>query len=113
MLMWDATCVNTFADTHLLDCASAAGAAARAAEERKRQHYAELAQRYDFTPLAVETSGVLGPSFNCLIQDIGGRISRRSGESREMAWLRQRVSLAVVRGNAAAIHGPSDGNTRP
>ena len=27
MLMWDATCVNTYAGTHLLDCASAAGAA--------------------------------------------------------------------------------------
>ena len=67
MLMWDATCVNTFADTHLLDCASAAGAAARAAEERKRQHYAVLALCYDFALVAVETSGVLRPAFNNLL----------------------------------------------
>ena len=105
MLMWDATCVNTYASTHLLDCASTAGAAARAAEDRKRQRYAALALRYDFTPLAVETSGVMGPAFSDLLQDIGRRVSRRSGEPRETAWLRQRVSLAVMHGNAGAICG--------
>ncbi len=51
MLVWDATCVNTFPSTHIIDCASAAGAAARATEERKRQHYAALAQHYEFVPL--------------------------------------------------------------
>ena len=83
MLMWDATCVNTFVDTHLLDCASAAGAAARAAEEQRRQRYAALVLHYDFASFAVETSGVLGPAFNDLLQDIGRRVSQRSGELRE------------------------------
>ena len=106
MLMWDATCVNTFCSTHIIDCASSAGAAASAAEEQKRQRYAALALRYDFAPLAVETSGVLGPAFRNLLQDIGRRVSQRSGEPRETAWLRQRVSLAVARGNAAAICSP-------
>ena len=106
MLVWDATCVNTFCNSQVIGCASSAGAAARAAETSKRQRYAALAQRYEFAPLAVETSGVLGPSFGELLQDIGRRISQRSGEPRETAWLRQRVSLAVARGNAAAICGP-------
>lgn len=106
MLMWDATCVNTFCSTHIYDCAIAAGAAARAAEERKRRRYEDLARRYDFAPIAVETSGVLGPAFSELLQDIGDRVRQRSGEPRETAWLRQRVGLAVARGNAAAICGP-------
>ena len=108
MLMWDATCVNTFSTTNIINCATAVGAAAIAAEERKRRRYAALALRYDFVPLAVETSGVVGPAFNDLLQDIGNRISQRSGEPRETAWLRQRVSIAVARGNAAAIHGQQD-----
>lgn len=109
MLMWDTTCVNTFSTTYIINCATTAGAAALAAEERKRQRYAALAQRYDFMPLAVETTGVLGPAFSDLLQDIGKRVSQRSGEPRETAWLRQRVSLAVARGNAAAICGGPDG----
>ena len=111
--MWGATCVNTFADIHLLDCASAAGAATRAAEEYKRQHYAALALHHDFTLLAVETSGVLGLVFNDLLQDISRRVSQRSKELRESAWLRQRISLTVVRGNTAAIYGPLAGTIRP
>ena len=103
MLAWDATCVSTYSGSHLLDCAISAGAAARAAEDRKRQRYAALRQRYDFVPLAIETTGVLGPAFSDLLQDIGRRISQRSGEKRETAWLRQRISLAVIRGNAAAL----------
>ena len=103
MLVWDATCVNTFGDSYLLSCATAAGAAARTAEETKRSRYADLCQRYDFVPLAIETTGVLGAAFNDLIKDIGQRMTRRTGEKRETAWLRQRVSLAVVRGNTAAL----------
>ncbi len=103
MLAWDATCVNTFSSTHLIECAANAGAAASSAEARKRQRYADLGQRYDFVPLTVETTGVLGPAFNELIKDLGRRIRERTGEHRETEWLRQRVSLAVIRGNAAAL----------
>ncbi|KAG0715538.1 Retrotransposable element SLACS protein [Chionoecetes opilio] len=35
-LLWDATCTNTFGATHVTDCAISPGAAARAAEQRKR-----------------------------------------------------------------------------
>ena len=103
MLLWDATCTNTFGVTHLLECAVSASAAARSAEERKRHRYAALCQSYDFAPLAVETTGVLGPTFETLIAELGRRISERTGERRETQWLRQRVALAVVRGNAAAV----------
>ncbi|KAK3886582.1 hypothetical protein Pcinc_009230 [Petrolisthes cinctipes] len=66
MLLWDATCTNTFTATHLLDCSVSPGAAAR-----KRHKYGALRQRYDFVPLAVETTGVLSQDLNHFIQDLG------------------------------------------
>ena len=102
-LIWDATCVDTFSSSALIDSATEPGAAARAAEERKRRRYADLAQRYRFVPLAVETSGVLGPACADFLQELGHRISACTGDPRESAWIRQRISLAIARGNAFAI----------
>ena len=87
----------------MMECAVNPGAAARAAEARKRRHYEALSREYEFVPLAVETTGVLGPAFEDFISVLGRRIRERTGERRETEWLRQRVSLAVVRGNAAAV----------
>ena len=106
-LVWDATCTNTFSSSHVTDCAVAPGAAARAAEQRKRTRYAALTQRYRFEPLAVETSGVLGPAISSLLTEIGRRITAQTGEKREACWLRQRISLAIIRGNTAAITIPA------
>ena len=102
-LTWDVTCVDTFADTILMQSALEPGAAARQAEERKKKRYADLAQRYIFEPVALETSGVYGPAAAAFVQDLGRRISARTGERRETAWLRQRLSVAIARGNAASI----------
>ena len=63
-LAWDATCVNTYAESHVLSAATSAGAAARDAESKKRKKYSDLARRFHFEPLAFETSGVCGPSTN-------------------------------------------------
>ena len=45
-LTWDVTCVDTFADTTVVKSALEPGTAARQAEERKRQRYADLTERY-------------------------------------------------------------------
>jgi hypothetical protein len=102
-LTWDATCSDTFADSMLIQTALQPGAAARAAETRKRRLYSEIGSRYIFTPVAIETSGVLGPDTANFISELGHRITARTGERREAAWLRQRLSIALVRGNAAAV----------
>ena len=102
-LAWDATCVDTFAATHVVKCALEPGAAAAAAESRKRERYAGLSDRYIFTPVAVETTGVVGKEGIELFKDIGGRISAVTKDSRELSWLHQRISIAIIRGNSAAI----------
>ena len=44
-LIWDATCVNTFASSNLIRAALAAGSVADAAEIRKIAKYEELDRR--------------------------------------------------------------------
>ena len=102
-LCWDATCVDSFCQSSLTDCALQPGAAADAAEARKRVHYRSIATRYRFEPLAVETTGVFGRSSAKFVAELGRRISATTGHRRELEWLRQRLSVAVVRGNAAAV----------
>ena len=102
-LTWDATCVDTFASTSVVDCAVAPGSAASTAEERKREHYRNITDRYHFEPVAVETTGVLGPSTTAFLKRLGKQVSAVTGDKRETSWLMERLSLAVVRGNAASI----------
>ena len=102
-LCWDATCVDTFCATAIADTARRPGAAADAAEECKRRHYSGLEPGYRFEPVAVETSGTLGGGTLRFLQELGRRVTACTGERRETHWLLQRVSMAIVRGNAAAI----------
>ena len=104
-LAWDATCTDTFADSAVAGSALRPGTAARAAETRKVQRYSSLTSQYLFVPLAVETSGVIGPAAIKFVKELGRMITCVTGDQRETAWLWQRLSMAIVRGNAAAIRG--------
>ena len=102
-LCWDATCVDTYCDSALIESAIRPGAAADAAEVRKRTLYSSLTDRYRFEPLAVETSGVFGGGSAKFVVELGRRMTQVTGDRRELQWLWQRLSVAVVRGNAAAV----------
>ena len=102
-LVWDATCSDTFAPGFLAKSAADAGHAARAAEERKCEKYASLSARFTFTPVAVETTGVFGPKSLAFLERLGRQAAKRTGDSRESAWLFQRISIAVVRGNVLCL----------
>lgn len=102
-LVWDATCINSFADSHLAAAATKAGAAAHNAELAKRRKYVELVKRFRFEPVAFETGGACGPSTKVFLRELGSRLTAVTGERRETEWLLQRCSFAVIRGNAASI----------
>jgi hypothetical protein len=106
-LVWDFTCPDTLAPSHLNRSATASGSAAVMAEVKKRTKYGELANsgNYDFVPVAVETLGSWGPAAEQITAEIGGRIARLTGDLRSTAFLRQRISVAIQKGNAAAIQG--------
>ena len=102
-LIWDATCTDSFSPGNIISSAVDPGSAARAAEELKVNKYDSLSDRFLFVPVAIETSGVLGPLSLNFLKDLGHLAANVRHEPRELEWLFQRVSLAVVRGNAHAI----------
>ena len=104
-LVWDATCSDTFASSHLPVTSNASGSAAAKAEKRKHEVYCDLPSQYIFCPFAVETMGSFGKEALRLVRELGSRLHASSGEPRSTSYLFQRLSLAIQRGNAASVLG--------
>ena len=104
-LAWDVTVTHTLAPTNLVHSVHVAGSAAEAAADRKSIKYASLSPSHLFVPVALETHGPVCKAALDLFADLGRRIAERTGDPREGAFLFQRVSIAIQRGNAAALHG--------
>ncbi|XP_041969242.1 uncharacterized protein LOC121726080 [Aricia agestis] len=104
-LVWDATCVDTLAASHVTATSREAGAAAANAETNKRRKYECLGQDFIFLPFGVETLGPWGPSAKVLFKDLSQRLVDKSNDPRAGAYLGQRISLAIQRGNAASVIG--------
>jgi hypothetical protein len=62
---------DIFAQSYITKKSLEAGAAADIAVTRNHNEYIELAQRYIFAPIAVESSGCWGESSLKLVKDIG------------------------------------------
>ena len=60
---------------------------------------------YSFYPVAIETLGAWGKDAQGLVAELGGRLAAVTGDPRSLAFLRQRLGIAMQRGNAAAIRG--------
>lgn len=103
--VWDATVVNTVAETYLDQTEKQASKAAEAAERKKITKYSFLEGRYLFVPLGIETFGPMGPNafiYGKTVQTFGqNTLERRSGD-----YLNERLSIAVQRANAACVLGP-------
>ena len=83
------------------------GPASSAAEDLKRRKYPQLVADFEFVPVAVETSGIIGSAGCSLLTDIGRRISRATNDPRQMSYIFQKISVAIIRGNALAITASS------
>ena len=105
LLVWDATCADTFAPSYRSLAVYAAGDVAARVESLKEEKYTDLLHSYDFVPIAVETSGVFGPRTLSFLKELGRRLRRQTGEKKATTYLFQRLSLAVQRGNAISILG--------
>ena len=89
-----------------------AGAAASSSEALTSVKYADHATTHTFIPLAFETLGSWGDHARRFVAELGRRTSAVTGDRCESAILRQRISVAVPRGNALACAetlGPSQG----
>ena len=104
-LVWDATCKDTFASSYVSYAAREAGLVAKLAEEGKRSKYRHLAASHIFVPVVVETPGVFGMEALEFIKELGHRLQQSTGEAKSGLYLLQRMSVAVQRGNTAAVLG--------
>jgi hypothetical protein len=90
-LVWDFTCPDTLAASHLNRAVLSPGAVANDAESRKTVKYRMLAPLYSFMPVAVETLGAIGEEAFAFLQDLGRRISAVTAEPRSFQFLMQRL----------------------
>ena len=112
-LVWDFTCPDTIAASHINRAVTGSGAVATEAEMRKRNKYSTLSSTYYFIPVAIETMGALGEEADAFFRDLGGRIASTTKKQKSKAYLMQRLSVAIQRGNAASVMGtvpPSSAN---
>ena len=102
-LVWDFTCADTFASSHIKETSKSAGAAAVKAEKAKLAKYEEIRNNYHMVPIAVETLGSWGTEGLHFIKCIGKKIQEITGEKRSTFYLFQSISVAIQRGNAASV----------
>ena len=104
-LVWDATIPDTLAPSHLQSTSQSAGTAAARAAASKMAKYSEICNNYYFVPLAIETLGSFCQEGRRFVADLGRRLTASTGDVRSGSYLRQRLSIAIQRGNAAAVLG--------
>ena len=103
-LTWDVTVIDTLAPSNLNHSVHHSGSAAEAAAQLQIKKYSALTTTHHFVPFAIETLGPMCKTAIDLIFEISLRSSERSGEPRKSAFLFQKLSIAVQRGNCAALH---------
>jgi len=104
-LVWDATCPDTYAQSAIHESSVQDGSAALKAELKKSRKYADIISGVDFISFAIETSGVWGVQTLELVSEFGRRLTSTTHEPCSTTFLRQRISVAVMRGNAQCVLG--------
>ena len=105
-LVWDATCWDTLADSHVKISSKQARRTAELASTSKHNKYSELnANNYIFNAFAVETLGRWSNDALNLINKIGPMLNEISGDPRSNGYLIQRISIAIQRANASSMMG--------
>lgn len=105
-LVWDATCWDTLADSHVNISSKEARRTAELASRSKHSKYSELkSNNYIFNAFAVETLGSWSTEAIQLINKIGPILNSVTGDHRSHGYLIQRISLAIQRANASSMIG--------
>jgi len=102
-LVWDVTVVCPLADSYVTSAAREAGSVAELAASKKMDN-TSLAADYHFQPIAVEMHGPINESASHFLTVLAHKISQRSGDGRETAFLFQRISVLLQRYNSILLH---------
>ena len=60
---------------------------------------------HSFSPVATETPGAIGKKSSAFLKELSQKVWQRTGEVKTRAYLLQRLSVAVQRGNAESVVG--------
>jgi len=95
------------APSHVRSTSVTAAAAASHAEGEKHAEYANLAHQYIIQPVAIETLGSIGPESRVFLNKLCKLLIAKTGNLKEgaSAYFRQRISIAMARGNCASVVG--------
>jgi hypothetical protein len=104
-LTWDLSVPDTLAPSYIHSTSACAGAAAEAADVHKQNKYTALIHRYLFCAIACETMGPINSNGLDVLKELGKRLSKISCDTREGAFLLQRITVIIQRGNAEAFKG--------
>ncbi|KAJ4436948.1 hypothetical protein ANN_17080 [Periplaneta americana] len=99
-LIWDSTCIDTLAPSHVPNTSRRAASAAELAVKNKVNKYAHLLNNYIFVPFAVETFGHWSHDAKVLVSQIGQIFISITGDRRCTT-----LSTAIQRGNAMSVLG--------
>ena len=82
-----------------LGTTTAAGEVAAQAEERKCSKYNCLLVIHDFVPVAIETTGVMGPQTSLFLKELGRRVRGQAGDPLASLNIKQKLIIWASRGN--------------
>jgi len=103
-LAWDVTVSDTYAESHLADTATTAGATADKVASNKVAKYRQIANSHIFVPVAIESAGTWNHQAVELVQELGRRMTAVTEDTREATYLFQRMSVALQRDNVVSFH---------
>lgn len=110
-LVWDATCSDTIAPSYVHLSSVKPGSVAKQAANIKLNKYKQLAdQNYIILPFAIETLGPWCKEALDFINILGKLIEERTNEPKSTIYIKQRISIALQRSNAACVMGTFDGD---
>jgi len=107
LLTWDVTVSDTLAPSYLTHSSKVSGIVAKKAAQRKISKYKEIVDNpnYLFVPLAFETLGPWCEEAIDFVNTVGRMIQAKTGEPRSTSYFKQRISIAIQRGNAISVMG--------
>lgn len=101
-LAWDFSCVDTLAPFRVEKMNFNAS---NDQEVRKRSSYSFLSHTHIFMPIVIETFGRWGEESFQLAKEIGKRLHIKTDDPRSGYFFRQRLAIAVARGNTQSVLG--------
>ena len=104
-LVWDFTCSDTLAPSHISISSNQVAKVAENAKNLKLGKYSKLQESYIVVPICVETLGSWGPNGIKFIEELGNKIKLETKEPKSLCYLFQAISVAIQRGNAGSVMG--------